>query len=205
MDTSASRHLAELLWKAYKAAGSGSTGPVVVRQLLAPEVAESLDRPWTNAGEGFIVALADGPRLTRFADPEEATAANAGQARTRLYESVHARPGHWPALVASHLASWLDADVLSSVYEAEASDAGLPEHHDAWDNIVLQIEGTKRWVLGGGEVVVLAPGDVFVVPTGVIHYVRTPTRSVHINFEVINPAVVAAYLRDSIPVDASTG
>lgn len=205
MDTSASRHLAELLWKAYEAARSGSTGPVVVRQLIAHEVAESLDRPWTIAGEGFVVALADGPQMTRFTDPHEASAANAGQPRTRLYESVHARPGHWPAAVASHLASWLDADVLSSVYEAEASDAGLPEHHDAWDNIVLQIEGTKRWVLGGNDVVVLAPGDVLLVPTGVMHYVRTPTRSIHINFEVIDSAVVAAYLRDSIPVDGNAG
>lgn len=200
MHPSSSRHLAEMLWKAYKNAGDGLAEPVVVRQLLSVDEAESLERPWTTAGKGFIVALTDESHMSRFDDPSEALSENADRPRTRLYESVHTRAGQWPAVVASHLASWLDADVLSSVYEAEASDAGLPEHHDAWDNIVLQIEGTKRWRFGGGVDVVLHPGDVLLVPTGVMHYVRTPTHSVHINFEVVDSAVVSAYLRDSTPV-----
>lgn len=171
---------------------------MLIRQLLSAEQAQSLDRPWTAGGEGFVVALADGPRMARFADPDSAHVENASRPRTRLYESVHTRRGEWPSLVAAHLAAWLGADVLSSVYEADASDAGLPEHHDAWDNIVLQIEGTKRWKLGDSEVV-LRPGDVLVVPTGVMHFVRTPTHSVHINFEVVDSEVVASYLRHSTP------
>lgn len=199
MDATAAKQLAESLWRAYRKAGTEAVRPVLIRQVLPAQQAESLERPWTSGGDGFIVALADGPHMTRFGDPGAAQAENAYRPRTRLYESVHTRRGEWPALVASQLASWLGANVLSSVYEAEASDAGLPEHHDAWDNIVLQIEGTKRWRLGDAEVL-LHPGDVLVVPTGFMHYVRTQTHSVHINFEVINPDVVASYLRESTPV-----
>lgn len=190
--------LAEILWRAYRKAGEQS-GPVLIRKLLTPEQAESLERPWTGAHQRFVVALADGPYLTRFRDPSTAHAENIHRPRTRLYESVHTQRGEWPALVASQLAAWLGSDVLSSVYEAEASDTGLPEHHDAWDNIVLQIEGAKRWRFGEAEAVLNA-GDVLIVPTGVMHFVRTPTHSVHINFEVIDPVVVATYLRDSTPI-----
>lgn len=200
MTISTSQNLAESLWRAYEKAGRECDGPVLIREVISIQQAEALERPWKTASDDFIVALADGPYLTRFDDPDKAKSANDHRGRTRLYESVHTRAGEWPAVVASHLAAWLGADVLSSVYEAEASDTGLPEHHDAWNNIVLQIEGAKSWIINGESEVVLSPGDVLVVPTGVMHYVRTPTYSVHINFEVVNSEVVAAYLRESTPV-----
>lgn len=202
MDALAASRLAELLWKAYRRVDPKSERPVLIRQLLTCEQAERLPRPWLSAGEGFGVALADGPNMRRFSDPLKASEENERHPRTRLYESVHTRPGAWPAVVAAHLAGWLGADVLSSVYEAEAKDSGLPEHRDAWDNIVLQLEGSKRWRFEAGDEVVLVAGDVLLVPTGTVHFVRTPARSVHINFEVIDPVAVATYMRDSTPVSS---
>lgn len=199
MDADASRALAEVLWRVHRKTAD-SNGPVVVRELVPREQAESLPHPWTASSDRFFVALADGPHMERFTDATDAQEASARVPRTRLYESVHTRRGEWPALVAALLASWLDSDVLSSVYEAKSNDAGLPEHHDAWHNIVLQLSGSKRWTFGETELV-LEPGDVLVVPTGVNHFVRTDDRSTHINFEIIDPVAVAAYMRNSTPVD----
>jgi hypothetical protein len=187
--------LAKTLWRLH-ARFADRTSPTVVRQVLSAESTAALPRQWETNDDRFAVTLASGPVLSRTQDFEEASHLYLGEPRTRLFESVHTRAGEWQSDVAAVLASWLDADVLSSAYEARRGDRTLPEHADAWHNIVLQLLGTKRWRFGADEVL-LEPGDVLIVPTGVVHFVETDDYSVHINFEVIDPEVVEEYMATS--------
>lgn len=201
MTQKANSDLARTLWRLFDRF-SGHDGPTVIRGVVSTEEASRFPHPWKSDEDNFQVALFSGPQVERTTDRVEASEKYHRKPRTRLYESVHTRRGEWPAVIASQLAAWLDADVLSSVYEAEANDAALPEHHDAWHNIVLQLEGSKRWRFTDEEVT-LWPGDVLIVPTGVMHLVRTDSRSVHINFEVVNPDTVAEYMKNSTEVAPS--
>lgn len=187
--------IARTLWRCHKRFGEGNP-PTVVRGVFSRQLINELPRPWEDDDKRFAVTLADGPVLVRTSDFVDAKKLYQSVPRTRLFESVHTREGEWQADVAALLAAWLDYDVLSSVYEAGRDDQALPEHSDAWDNIVLQLAGTKRWKFGTDEIV-LEVGDVLIVPTGTTHLVRTDDYSVHINFEVVDPVVVQEYMSRS--------
>ncbi len=176
-----------------------TTQPFVIRNWI--QEAAKLPRGWREQSDRFQVALADGVKLTRTRSVSDLNALMLARPQTRLYESVHCRRGEWQATVASLLAGWMDSDVLCSVYEANVGDSALPEHRDAWDNVVVQLSGTKRWFFSGGQEIVLSAGDVLAVPEGVGHLVRTDFDSVHLNFELVRPEIVASYLSNS--VDAS--
>ena len=189
-----SEDLARRLWQINEACDD--TYPSVVRKALSFDEVKSLPRGWEVDDANFHVTLANGPNLTRLSDLDSAQQSYNDCRRTRLFESVHTRHGEWQAIVAGHLAAWLDREILSSVYQAEQGDYTLPTHSDAWHNIVLQLDGTKRWHFGDGRIV-LAPGDVLIVPTAVEHFVKTDDYSIHINFEVIDPQTVEQYIAKS--------
>ncbi|HSX04919.1 MAG TPA: cupin domain-containing protein, partial [Candidatus Saccharimonadales bacterium] len=76
--------------------------------------------------------------------------------------------------------------------ESSARDQNLGPHRDGWYGAVVQMLGEKAWLLGDGAddpsaepTLLLSPGDVLMVPKGVLHDVRTPDHSVHMAFALI--------------------
>lgn len=86
--------------------------------------------------------------------------------------------------------------VVASVYESRPGDIALPEHTDAWLNIVVQLEGRKKWTFPG-ESATLQPGDVMLVPSGVAHSVATVSQSCHIGFGLFDDELVERYKKTS--------
>ena len=99
----------------------------------------------------------------------------------------------------------LSARVGANAYLTPPGSRGFHVHNDGHDVIVLQLEGEKRWSLGGFaptlplegdtavledapeplEVLTLRPGDALYVPRGVFHAAETvDTHSLHITLSI---------------------
>ena len=85
--------------------------------------------------------------------------------------------------------------VGANVYITPHDSQGLPAHHDDIEAFVVQLEGTKRWLLYAPTSInlpdsyelasvpllgppthdiTLTPGDILYFPRGVVHQARTP-------------------------------
>jgi mannose-6-phosphate isomerase-like protein (cupin superfamily) len=70
-------------------------------------------------------------------------------------------------------------------YLSPPGSSGLVEHADDHHVFVVQVDGTKHWVVDG-EHLVLAPGDCLYVPAGVRHAAQTrTTHSLHLTIGVL--------------------
>lgn len=70
--------------------------------------------------------------------------------------------------------------VSISAYSSRIGSASIGAHQDLWDNVVIQLAGSKRFILKGTEVTLRA-GDVLSIPYGVTHDVVTLEPSLHIS------------------------
>ncbi|SFY48717.1 JmjC domain-containing protein [Streptomyces sp. F-1] len=130
------------------------------------------------------VALADGRVFTRVSRAEDLERELAGQPRTQVYESVHLLSGGWIGVTALRLACMLGREVVCTIYQSRREDSTLGPHHDTWDGVVVQMSGTKRWLLwqeGNDEAteITMRAGDLLIVPRGMRHDVSTPAEPGH--------------------------
>jgi hypothetical protein len=84
--------------------------------------------------------------------------------------------------VAVELGEATNRDVAISVYVADVDSRAFSWHVDKWDNLVLQMQGIKRFVLGQDCSRELCPGDALFLPEDVGHRADTLKRSVHMSF-----------------------
>jgi len=94
----------------------------------------------------------------------------------------------WPPLARFCLA--LEAElghaVQANAYLSQPSAAGLAEHADDHDVIVVQVDGTKHWEIGGLGAVVLSAGDTAYLPAGTRHSAHTTgAHSLHITLGLL--------------------
>ena len=88
----------------------------------------------------------------------------------------------------------LEADlghaVQANAYLSPPSAAGLSEHADDHDVLVLQVDGAKQWDIQGVGDVTLVTGDVVYLPAGTRHAARTVgSPSLHITLGLLTTTV----------------
>lgn len=110
--------------------------------------------------------------------------------RTVIVNGAHAA---WPE--GRELAAWLSvalgADVRANFYLTPAHGLGFPVHADRHDVLVMQLAGSKRWLVyePGAETPMSSPvtraGDLLFLPRGFPHMAAGgPELSVHATFGV---------------------
>ncbi|MFI1012642.1 JmjC domain-containing protein [Streptomyces sp. NPDC020965] len=117
--------------------------------------------------------------------------------RTLVYESADVRSDGWYSLTALHLARTLRRRVVCSLYESNAQDRTLGPHDDAWDGLILQLRGAKLWTIwpdrnSDPTELLTEPGDLLLLPCGVVHDVSTPRQSVHAVFAITSHPLASA-------------
>jgi Cupin superfamily protein len=200
MNTGAERHAAEVtgtLWAAIHQAG-GPRRPASAGHQHWPG---AFDQAWLaglplpidqDRPAGAVVALLDATgSFDRHTDERELAAAYADRARTRVYEDTRMDdPDSWYALVARHLGRLAGCHlaVTCSIFQSVSGDTSLGSHYDAWFGAIVQVDGAKRWELGDpATAVTTRPGDVLLLPKGLLHAVSTPPdpgRSLHMLFTI---------------------
>lgn len=154
---------------------------------LRPSFVASLHLPLLDEQKPAAqpVALVDGLRFDRRGTSATLAELYAERPRTRLYESIDFHGQDWYSDTAFRLTHLARCRVVCSMYESAARDATSEAHIDQWDGLILQMRGSKRWVLPDQPPVVTQPGDVLVLPRGVHHAVETDAYSVHLVFALV--------------------
>ncbi|MET7685630.1 cupin domain-containing protein [Streptomyces sp. NPDC005423] len=138
------------------------------------------------------VALVDGPEFQRSTALDMAAGAYQERPRTRVYESLDVRSDGWFSLASLHLAGMLRRGVVCTAYESRTGDRTLGAHYDHWLGVIVQMRGAKQWQIwpradGAPVELLMRPGDVLVLPQGMLHDVSTPEHpgnSLHLVFAV---------------------
>jgi hypothetical protein len=183
------------VWTAMRAAG-GPRPPTndyrLFRGLLHPSLLEALPLPIDeNRPAKQTVALAERGKFERPATQSEYAASYAGHPRTRVYESIDARSGGWPKEATRYFMRLAGCPVTCTVYESSGGDVTMGAHVDNWYGAIVQKTGEKEWFFGQDAEVqatpteVVQPGDVLLLPRGLVHDVGTPDYSVHMGFAFI--------------------
>ncbi|MFH8701981.1 cupin domain-containing protein [Streptomyces chartreusis] len=151
-------------------------------------------------------ASAGNDRLTDVVDPE-AVARHWDRGATLVLNALHkTQPSI--ARMSRDLGQELGAHVQANAYITPPGVKGLPAHYDTHDVIVLQIDGSKRWIIHrpvidlplptqqGRDVTVstadeplidtvLHAGDALYLPRGFVHAPETrDERSIHLTFGI---------------------
>ncbi|HSX06088.1 MAG TPA: cupin domain-containing protein [Candidatus Saccharimonadales bacterium] len=174
--------------------GTGGPRPIQKSHHHFPKV---FDAAWLNSlvlpigedrPEAQAVKLAKPLDYERPSTKAAAAAAYAREPRTHVYENV-VWTSAWMAMVTQVLEELAGGRVFCTVYESAAGDQNLGPHVDDWYGAAVQYSGSKEWLLGEAAdntsaepTVVMQPGDVQLLPKGLLHDVRTPERSVHLAF-----------------------
>lgn len=128
-----------------------------------------------HARDGQAVALA-GDGFARHGDRTRLPADYQAAPRTWVFERADWSVP-WLNLAASYLTK-LSASrfpVNAAVYDSHAADQPSAVHRDQWYSAVVHIEGAKAWRIGADECrVTTRPGDVLLLPEGLVHAVSTP-------------------------------
>lgn len=85
------------------------------------------------------------------------------------------------AELSTALASERHPKVSLSAYISTRESHKLGMHVDLWDNIVVQLSGSKVFLFEDSTAQALNSGDMLFIPQGTRHDVRTPLRSVHLS------------------------
>jgi mannose-6-phosphate isomerase-like protein (cupin superfamily) len=86
----------------------------------------------------------------------------------------------------SALHSSLHSGISFSLYLSNSVSTKLCMHVDKWDNIVVQISGSKTFLVEG-RVETLSAGDLLQIPQDVAHDVATPNESIHLSVALLRP------------------
>lgn len=156
---------------------------------FTPEWLSGLDLPTReHCPDGQAVSLA-GDGFTSHGDRAELLADYETAPRTWVFERVDESIG-WLNRAASYLTR-LSASpfvVSAAVYDSRASDRPSAAHWDQWYSAVVQVEGAKVWRIGADWCrVTTRPGDVLLMPEGLVHAVSTPADpglSRHLVFDI---------------------
>jgi hypothetical protein len=127
----------------------------------------------------------------RYTGAAALAAAYAAHPRTQILEDIgYGQEEQWWAITAGHLTrlSHSELDVTCAVFSSRPGDENLGPHFDSWYGAVVQVSGVKRWLIGEDRrTVVMAAGDILLVPKYLLHEVSTPPDpgySVHLVFEI---------------------
>jgi len=183
------------LWRALTAGGFTKESPSV--SLLHAK--RAFDAAWLQSlplaiGENRAadqeISLLDPHGIERWLDGADVEAAYASQPRTRAYENLGKFGGGWVKDVAISLSAATEFCVSSSSYESRKGDASFDAHLDLWIGLIVQVKGSKRWLLRGDEgqgplqELVTEAGDVLLMPPDVQHEASPLEYSLHLNFEI---------------------
>ncbi len=186
--------IAGTLWRVVSASGFSRGNPSVralhVRRALDPEWLRSLPVPiGERRAADQKVSLLSPDGIERWLDDADVEAAYASRSRTRVYEDLGKLGGGWIEDVELLLATATGFSVGCSAYQSLAGDASFGAHVDRWIGVILQIKGSKRFLIRNGRTgprqqLIIEAGDVLIMPPTVEHEVSTPESSLHVNFEI---------------------
>jgi len=170
-----------------------------LQQVFDPEWITGLPLP--QAAPGQPTALIDAADFQRDADPAALDRAYAELPRTRLLEDAGARSDGWHSLVAIHLATVIGHRVICTLYQSRHGDRRLGAHEDAWHGIILQLRGAKHWITWPHhrepDQFRTEPGDVLLLPQGLLHDVDTPDHSAHMVFALTQYPLASGHHAES--------
>jgi hypothetical protein len=75
--------------------------------------------------------------------------------------------------------------VSFSAYLSSTESHKLGMHVDKWDNIVIQLSGSKVFILESGKTDQLLPGEVLLLPQDLKHDVTTSSYSIHLSIVLL--------------------
>lgn len=84
-------------------------------------------------------------------------------------------------MLSSELISAAHRRISFSAYISTPRSHVLGMHLDMWDNIVLQLRGSKRFIFESSPPVLLQPGMTVTIPQEVRHAVETVEDSLHLS------------------------
>lgn len=145
-------------------------------------------------GQG--VALG-GDGFSRFESEAALLAGYGDRPRTWVFERVQ-ESVPWLNLAAGYLTTLSESKVGVgvAVYDSHAVDQPSAAHWDQWYSAVVQVEGAKVWRIGAdGCRVTTRPGDVLLMPEGLVHAVSTPVDPGYSRHLVFNIGVHSVYAR----------
>jgi mannose-6-phosphate isomerase-like protein (cupin superfamily) len=98
---------------------------------------------------------------------------------------------------ASALEDAVGVRVFVNAFLTPPDAKGFPPHDDPYSSFLVQLHGSKAWVVGDGEAesqTTLEPGDVLWIPRGVTHHAHTvgAQPSLHLTVAFTPPTVAAA-------------
>jgi hypothetical protein len=146
-----------------------------------------------------------GRQVDDVADPDRIAAAIA-EGATLVVQSLHRTCAPLRRLCAQ-LERATSHPVQANAYLSPPRSAGLAEHADLHDVLVLQVHGSKRWTVDGADPLVTTVGDVLYVPAGSRHRAESLDEpSLHLTIGIIRVTaadVVRRALRKVEAMDAT--
>jgi ribosomal protein L16 Arg81 hydroxylase len=111
---------------------------------------------------------------------DDADAEALGRRSTTILQSLERTSPVFESL-ARELTSGDHIRVSFSAYVSSHDSSSLGNHRDEWDNIVVQLSGSKVFRFSNTDDVHLRQGEYLTIPQNVVHRVETPEQSTHLS------------------------
>lgn len=175
--TQAALFTASLWQHITRAGGPRPTRPecTLVRGAFTAEWLADLTLPSReHIPEGQNVTLANGG-FVRYDDRNTLADAYQQEPRTWIFERAH-HVIPWLNLAAQYLGKLSSSplEVLAAVFDSRHQDDAPHAHTDEWYSAIVQVAGAKTWTAANAQRLTTEPGDVLLIPEGVVHAAATP-------------------------------
>jgi hypothetical protein len=166
----------------------GAFDPAWLRELPLPV---GTDRPATQpiALVDQHTSVSERHSFERSTDEQAIDDAYRREPRTRVYEDIGYSGDGWFSLAARQLVRLARCKVVCALYSSCADDLTMGEHHDMWQGVIIQFDGTKVWhtradMASPPREITMRAGDMLLMPNGTWHEVSTPDHSTHMVFAI---------------------
>ncbi len=143
--------------------------------------------------------LVDGDDHQFFGSLARAMDSGHFESRTRFIDQIQTSSLTLLDEMVDQVRRWSGRPVICSTFISRPDFARFRTHVDGWDGLVVQLSGTKRWILTESEtVVVVKPGDALLVRAGVPHHAEAVAgTSIHVRLAMLDDAITAKMLLGS--------